>query len=271
MAFADVSSRTLQELYSLNGRVAVVTGGAKGIGAAICKRLAEAGATVFAADLDGDGAQHTCDVLLQSGAQAFAQSVDIRDSGAIEQLADRVIRGQGKIDIWVNDAGIQPMQIGSELTAAELTDMLQTDVVGVFNGARAAHQRMSHGGVIINIASSVGFHGVKQQPHYVAAKWGVRGLTAALAMDWGPDNVRVVAIAPGLTDTPGVAAKKEALDEVAGGDIRQTTAKAYPAGRMGRPDDIARVVTFLASDAAMFMTGSTVLVDGGEVAAGGAG
>jgi NAD(P)-dependent dehydrogenase (short-subunit alcohol dehydrogenase family) len=273
MAAIDVSDKPLEQLFSLNGRVAVVTGGAKGIGAAICKRLAEAGATVVVADVDTQGAETTVETISQSGGQAIAYTVDVKSSQAIAALADEAVNQFGRLDIWVNDAGIQPLQAEDEVTDEEWQQMLDTNLSGTFYGARAAHKQMrTQGrGVIINIASSVGYHGVKQQPHYVAVKWGVRGLTSALAMDWSSDNIRVLAIAPGLTDTPGVAAKKEGLDAIAGGDIHQVTAKAYPSGRMGLPDDIARAVVFAASDLAIFMTGSTLLVDGGEIAAGGAG
>lgn len=133
-------------------------------------------------------------------------------------------------------------------------------------------QATGRGGVIVNLASSLGYHGVQEQASYVASKFGVRGLTAALAVEWGALGIRVLAIGPGYTDTPGMAAARLQFDALAPGhDAPAAYARSSPAGRMGTADDVARAVVFAVSDAAQYMTGSTLLVDGGEVAAGGAG
>lgn len=275
MAFPDVADRPLTELFSLAGRAAVVTGGARGIGQAICRRLAEAGAAVLVADLDEAGAQATAESLAAYHRPRAFMAVDTRHSASVEQVADRALREFGHLDIWVNDAGIYPLKPALDITDDDWTRVINTNLSGVFYGARAAARRMQaagQGGVIINLASSLGYHGVKEQASYVTSKFGVRGLTAALALEWGPLGIRVLAIGPGYTDTPGMAAAQPALDTLAPGhDAPAAYAKTSPAGRMGTADDIARAVVFAASDLAMYMTGSTLLVDGGEVAAGRAG
>lgn len=273
MPIPDVSQRSLSELFSLEGRAAVVTGGASGIGEAIVRRLAEAGASVLIGDLDEDGAERIAAELRTTGVAAQAVHFDTRSSEGMNRLADAALRAFGRLDIWVNDAGIYPLASALEVTDEEFARVLDTNVTGVFNGARAAARKMrdAGGGVIVNIASSLGYHGVKMQSSYVASKWAVRGLTAALAMEWTPLGIRVLAIGPGLIDTPGMEHNKAGLGDIAGGDPWAAYAGSSPSGRIGQPDDIARAVLFAVSDAAMFMTGSTLLVDGGEVAAGGAG
>ncbi|MBO0931968.1 SDR family NAD(P)-dependent oxidoreductase [Fibrella aquatilis] len=269
-SFPNVADKSLANLLSLAGRTAVVTGAARGIGAAIAYRLAEAGANLILADKRTQELDATVQQLSANAANAgrvVAQPTDISQSAQIEQLAERAINEFGKIDIWVNDAGtLQPIVSALNVTDAIWQDVIGTNLSGTFYGCRAAGLRMKErGGVIVNIASSLAFHSVPKQPHYIASKWGVRGLTAALANEWGQYGIRVVAVGPGLTDTPGVEENMDLLDGVNHGDTRQMVSQAMPAGRLGDPDDIARMVLVLASDMAAYATGAEYLVDGGEV------
>lgn len=273
MTIANVSNQPLQQLFSLAGRVAVVTGGSSGIGFATCKRLAEAGAIVILAGTHEDKAQKAAAEITAMGGKAIATTVDVRQSQTVEALADRALNEFGRLDIWINDAGIFPVKPLMDVTDEEWTQTIDTDLTGTFYGCRAAARRMKqlgNGGVIINIASSLAFRGVPNQAAYVAAKWGVRGLTAALSTELGKDNIRVLAIAPGLTRSPGMLKVMEGVDRQTGGSIGDQFAATLPLQRLAEPDDIARVVLFAASDLAMFMTGSTLLGDGGEVYGAGA-
>jgi NAD(P)-dependent dehydrogenase (short-subunit alcohol dehydrogenase family) len=269
---ADVSDKSIPELVSLAGRTAVITGGARGIGAAIAKRMVEAGASVVIGDLEGNGAGKTARSLRAAGDRVFGMECDMYDKDSIGRLADRAVAEFGSIDIWVNNAGIFPAVPLMEMTEAQWDKVLDLNLKGVFLGAQLAAERMigaGRGGVIVNIASTASFRapgpGV---PHYVASKFGVRGLTQALAVELGPHDIRVLAVAPTFVDTPGtgsnagrdtpmVAARAAAIEKMAA---------ARPLGRLGVADDIARVVLFCASDLAVLMTGCTIPVDAGELA-----
>lgn len=273
MAIAEVSQQNLQQLFSLFGRVAVVTGGSSGIGLATCKRLAEAGATVVLAGTHEDKAQKAAKEITAMGGKAIATTVNVRQSQTVEALADRALNEFGRLDIWVNDAGIFPVKPALDVTDEEWTQTIETDLTGTFYGCRAAARRMQtlgNGGAILNVASSLAFRGVPNQAAYVAAKWGVRGLTAALSTEFAQDNIRVLAIAPGLTQSPGMLKVMDGVNAQTEGSIGDQFAATLPAKRLAEPDDIARVIVFAASDLAMFMTGSTLLSDGGEVYGAGA-
>ncbi len=177
----------------------------------------------------------------------------------------------GKLDIWVNDAGIYPIKPALDIDRDDWELVISLNLGGTFFGAQAAARRMQgRGGVIINVASSLGYHAVDQQASYVASKFGVRGLTAALALEWGPLGIRVVAVGPGMIDVPSMRRAAGSMGPESAEEVFDAYAEHAVAGRAGVPDDIARAVVFLASDAAAFITGSTLLADGGEVAAGGA-
>lgn len=270
MAVPDVSTRSLTELISLAGRIAVVTGGARGIGFAISRRLAEAGANVLIADLNGAGADDAAAQITAAGAKATGGWLDVADGASVGALLDRVARDFGGIDIWVNNAGIVPSTPLLEITDAEWDRVLNINLRGTFIGAREAGRRMveaGKGGVIINIASLAGFSAYGPGfAHYTSSKHGVVGLTKSLAVELGPFNIRVLAVAPTLTATPGLEEGLEAYRAVGLGDVMDQVAAREPLRRTAVPDDIARVVLFCASDLAMLMTGSTVLVDAGDVA-----
>ena len=265
MAVPDVSDRTLAELISLRGRRAVVTGAGRGLGAQIVRRLIEAGAEVVAGDLDGDAARAVARAITEAGGRAIGCALDVSDTASLAAAADLAVAELGGLEIWVNNAGIFPTTGPAvDVDDAFVDQMLHVNVRGTYAGAREAARRMPNGGVIVNLTSTAGFKASTGISAYVASKHAVVGVTKALALEFGPLGIRVLAVAPTIIDTPGVRAQMAPLKD-AGVDIEARVA-ANPLGRMGVPDDVARVVLFCCSDMAAFMTGSTVAVDAGSLA-----
>jgi NAD(P)-dependent dehydrogenase (short-subunit alcohol dehydrogenase family) len=263
----DLSDRPLAALLDLRGRAAVVTGGASGIGRATVLRLAEAGADIVIADLDDDLAATTAkECAAATGRRVVASHVDITDTATLSAAADRAVAEFGRLDIWVNNAGIYPTTgAAADVTDAFVDRMLEVNVRGTFAGAREAARRMTTGGVIVNLASTAGFRPAVGISAYVTSKHAVIGLTKNLALEFAPRDIRVVAVAPGVIDTPGVQAQLAPL-KAAGLDVGARMSKTL-FGRGGQPDDIARVITFLASDLAAWVTGVTIPVDAGSLVA----
>lgn len=264
-AIRDVSDTPLTELLALRGRVAVVTGGARGIGFACCARLAEAGAAVLVADVD-EGAAAAAAAWI--GPNAAAARVEVREAESVRDLADRALADLGRLDVWVNCAGVYPVAPLLELSEDEWDRVVEVNLRGTFIGAREAARAMiaaAHGGVVVNIASTAAYRadgpGVT---HYVSSKFGVRGLTQSLAVELGGHGIRVLAVAPTVTLTPGLEAERAPLE--AAGFALDELGPRLPLGRVAVPDDVARVVVFCASDLSLLMTGSTLLVDAGELA-----
>jgi NAD(P)-dependent dehydrogenase (short-subunit alcohol dehydrogenase family) len=270
-AFADVSHQSIEELISLRSRNAVVTGAAQGIGKAIAYRLAQAGANLLLVDRQDQVQSFASELQKSSGGQITTLVGDVQHRATASLAARRVSDTFGRLDIWVNDAGIYPVHPSLDLSEEVWQQTLATDLSGTFFGCQAAAQSMqpTGGGVIVNISSSLSFRSVPGQAAYVAAKWEVRGLTAALAAEWGRYQIRVLAVAPGLR-TPSMLRVMQELDEKTGGSAAAAFAAQLPSGRLAGGDDIARAVLFAASDLGKYMTGSTLLVDGGEVYAAGA-
>jgi NAD(P)-dependent dehydrogenase (short-subunit alcohol dehydrogenase family) len=260
-AVRDVSTSSLAELLALTRRVAVVTGGARGIGRASCVRLAEAGAAVVVADVDEPAAVEAAAAI---GPAAAAERVDVREAASVRALVERTVERFGRLDVWVNGAGIYPTAPLLELVDEELELVLDVNLRGTLVGAREAARAMTGGGVIVNVTSTAA-HRVEAPgaAPYVASKFGVRGLTHALAVELGPLGIRVLAVAPTVTLTPGLETQREALQ--AAGFALEDLGPRLPLGRVAVPDDVARVVLFCASDLSLLMTGSTLLVDAGEL------
>lgn len=264
MAVPDRSEAPVSELASLRGRRAVVTGAARGLGRAIAARLAEAGASVVVADLDEEGAAATAaDLAGRFPADVTAAPLDVTVPASVAALADAVDR-RGGIDIWINNAGVFPSTPLLELGDDEWERVLTINLRGTFLGCREAARSMvgrGRGGVIVNLSSVAGLRGRSAGvSHYVASKHGVVGLTRQLAVELADHAIRVLAVAPTTIVTPGVASA------MGGSDADLEAALRRPLGRAGRPDDVARVVLFCASDLSLFMSGSTLVVDGGELA-----
>lgn len=265
VAAPDVSARGMQELLRLGGRGAVVTGAARGLGRAIAERLAAAGAAVTIGDIDAGAAEEAARAL--SGAHRVAArgfGVDVRDADSMEALAACGLRTSERIDIWVNNAGIFTTAHPVDATVAEFEAIMRVNTTGTHLGCQVAARHMSAfgGGVIVNVASTAAFQGAGA---YSASKWAVRGLTQGLARRLGPRGIRVVAVAPTLVGTPGTDAVRAAGGAAIEHMYDELTA-SLPLGRAAVPDDVARVVVFLCSDAAAFVTGTTIPVDGGELA-----
>jgi NAD(P)-dependent dehydrogenase (short-subunit alcohol dehydrogenase family) len=261
----DHTGRPLTDLFSLAGRVAIVTGAGRGIGLATARRLSEAGATVVLADLDETAAQAGARAL---GGEASAAHVDVADAASVALLAEAAVERHGQLDVWVNNAGIYPTHSVLELDEADWDHVVDVDLRGVFLGAREAGRRMvalRRGGVIVNVASTASYRAAGVGiSHYVAAKHGVVGLTKSLAVELGPLGIRVLAVVPFVTRTEGLEGQREALE--AAGFVVEDLARRLPLRRVGMPDDVARVVVFCASDLAALMTGSAIAVDAGYLA-----
>jgi 2-deoxy-D-gluconate 3-dehydrogenase len=262
----------LTVLLSLSGRTAVVTGGAMGIGSGIALRLAEAGAAVLVADLDGEAAETCAKQLRERGFTASAVRTDVSDEAEVQRMADTAVERYGGIDVLVNNAGIFPSILLMNMTAADFEHVVRVNLQGVFLCTRIVAQKMidrGRGGRIINVTSIDALHPSSAGlAHYDASKHGVWGFTKNVALELAPRGITVNAIAPGAIATPGAAHMSDGAQVLEGVDVQamlQAFLARIPLGRMGEPDDIGRVAVFLASDLAAYMTGSQVVVDGGAL------
>ena len=250
------------DMFKLTDRVALVTGGGRGIGLACAEALAEAGARVVVADRDAGLAEQGRATLQAKGAKAEAVVMDVTDSARVTQVADELASRHGKIDILVNSAGIARSETPAEKVADEhWLNVLDVNLNGTFWCCRAfgSHMLQAKSGAIVNIGSMSGFivNKPQEQSYYNASKAAVHHLTKSLAAEWGARGVRVNAVAPTYIATPlneFVKSNPTMYDAWIGGT---------PMARLGKVEEIASVVLFLASDAASLMTGSIVLADGG--------
>jgi NAD(P)-dependent dehydrogenase (short-subunit alcohol dehydrogenase family) len=267
MAFTDFSDTRLSELVDLSGRVAVVTGGTRGIGHAIAARLAEGGAMVYVTGRSGDRAAEAADALAERGLKVRGARVDVSRADEVEALAQTVVRDDGRIDIWVNNAGVYPPASALETTDEMWRHIMGTNLDGTFHGARAAGRAMRDqgSGVIVNITSTASFR-AEASVSYVASKHAVVGLTKVFANELGRHGIRVVAVAPGVTTTAGLAQWAEDMQKLPEAVESSPDPTLAPAGRAAVPDDIARAVYMVATNLATFVTGSVILVEGGRLA-----
>jgi NAD(P)-dependent dehydrogenase (short-subunit alcohol dehydrogenase family) len=220
-------------------------------------------------DIDTQWATSAAQELTREcGSEVRAEALDVSDPGSVSAVAEAAIAAFGGLEVWVNNAGVYPSTPLLKMTEADWDRVLNTNLRGTFLGCREAARRMieaGRGGVIVNLASIAGLRGRQAGvSHYVASKHGIVGLTKQLALELAPEGIRVLAVAPTTIVTPGVesALAGRAADQ----GVEVDGLLAGTMGRAGRPDDVARVVLFCASDLSMFMTGSTLLVDGGEMA-----
>jgi NAD(P)-dependent dehydrogenase (short-subunit alcohol dehydrogenase family) len=271
--FADVSGASIADLISLAGRRAVVTGGAQGLGRAIAARLAEAGADLLIIDLNEEPAQAAAAELAERyGVRAIGTRADVSDTASVVAAADLAVAELGGLDIWVNNAGLFPNAPVLDMPDEMWDRVFAVNARGVFLGSREAARRMAadgSGGVIVNIISTAGFQvAFPGMAAYVSSKHAARGLTKSLAVDLAPLGVRVLGVAPSFVPTEGnIAAGKAAAEQAAAAGIELPPLDVMTQsriGRLGTPDDIARVVLFAASDLSLIMTGSTLLADAGE-------
>lgn len=267
MPFPSSADRSLSDLLSLRGRRIVLTGASQGIGARMAHRLAEAGANLALAARSEDELRDLTEALASRPGKVVAVPTDIAEPAQVARLAEEAVQALGGLDVWINNAGTLAVADALAMTPEEWDALYAVNVRGTFLGCQAAarHMKDHGGGTILNVASSLAFHAVPGQAHYVSSKWTVRGLTAALASEWGRHGIRVLGIAPGLTHSDGMDALMEQVAEAQGGDPTETFARQYPAKRLGEADDIACMAVALVSGLGGFVTGATVLVDGGEV------
>ena len=250
------------ERFSLNGKVAVVTGAAQGIGLATADALSEAGATVIIADMNPDTAAKSSQALQAKGRKVEWEKLDVTDARAVEQVHAAIIARHGKVDILVNNAGIalsnRPAETMDDATWLKVIDV---NLNGLFWCCRTFGKSMLEmgGGNIVNVGSMSGFivNRPQEQAHYNASKAGIHHLTRSLAAEWATRGIRVNAVAPTYIETE--------LTSFVYDDPKmfQHWVGGTPMNRMGRTDEIASVILFLASEASSLMTGSIVLADGG--------
>jgi 2-deoxy-D-gluconate 3-dehydrogenase len=263
----------IAQLFDLSGKVAVVTGAAQGIGAAVAARLSEAGAAVVIADLDEEAARATGERLVAEGRRTAAVRADVGVVADAAALVRQTLDAFGRLDILVNNAGIFPFAAALTLSEEHWDHVLDTNLKGAFFCAQAAARQMiaqGHGGRIVNVASVDARRPTGNLAAYGASKAGLALLTRALALEFAPHDITVNALLPGEIQTPGARAAGAGLDqigELGGVPVAEMTSPAFlariPLGRLGEPDDIAKVALFLVSGAADYMTGSAVVVDGG--------
>jgi len=249
-------------MAALTGRVAVVTGGGSGLGRAFCVELAREGVRVVIPDMDLAGAEATAQLVRDAGGEALPLETDVAETASVQRMVAQAVEAFGTVDILVNNAGL----VGELLPVHEVSEqswdrVMGVDLKGVFLCSKYVIPTMlaAGRGVIINIASVSGFLASRTGVEYTAAKHGVTGLTKQTAYDYGHLGIRCVGVGPGVIETP---LTKDWTCE--GGPFHELTMPA-PAGRYGRPIDVARLVVYLSSDDADFMHGHTIPIDGGSI------
>jgi NAD(P)-dependent dehydrogenase (short-subunit alcohol dehydrogenase family) len=241
------------------GRVALVTGGASGIGLAVVRKLAGAGAAVAVADHDLPGAKLAVAELEAAGGRALAVEVDVTDPESVREAVRTTVDTLGPLRLAVNNAGIlgELLAHTGEFETAVWNRVLATNLSGVYFSMRHEIPEMlaAGGGAIVNMSSMFGSNGFAGTPAYVAAKHGVVGLTKTAALEYAPQGVRINAVGPGFIDTPMLATMDTS--------VLEHLASLHPAGRLGTAEEVAELTAFLLSDRASFVHGSHHLVDGG--------
>lgn len=261
---------THANLLDLNGKTAIVTGGANGIGYGIVYRLAEAGANVVIANKTESEGIRAGREFASKGFKVMAISADVSNEESVKKMVQETVGAYGSVDILVNNAGIYPSIPLSRMSLADFQQVLSVNLNGVFLCTKYASGQMidqGRGGKIINVTSIDALHPSSVGlAHYDASKHGVWGFTKNIALELAPHKIWVNAIAPGGIMTPGVQKLQAATPEFAGADMQKMLkdfSERIPMKRFGEPDDIGKVALFLASDMSSYMTGSQIVVDGG--------
>ncbi|MEO0189810.1 MAG: 3-oxoacyl-[acyl-carrier-protein] reductase [candidate division WOR-3 bacterium] len=241
---------------NLNDKVALVTGGAAGIGAAICKKFVENGAKIIIGDIDEQNGNLLAEKL---GKNAYFYFLNITDENNVNKVVDDIAKTYGKIDILVNNAGITNDKLLLRMTKEDFNQVIEVNLTGTFLVTRAVSRYMikQRFGRIINIASVIGLIGNIGQANYAASKAGIIGLTKSCAKEFAQRNITVNAIAPGFIETR--------MTEGLSSEVKEAYLKLIPLGRFGRPEDVAELALFLSSDQAGYITGQVITLDGGMV------
>jgi 2-dehydro-3-deoxy-D-gluconate 5-dehydrogenase len=247
-------------VFDLKGRVAIVTGGNGGIGLGMARGLAGAGARVVIAARNADKSRAAVEDLAGRGGEAVAVATDVADEGSVARLVQATLDRWGRLDVLVNNAGINIRKPVHELALDEWRQVLDTNLTSAFLCSKAAYPafKAAGGGKIINIGSMMSIFGAAFAPAYGSSKGGIVQLTKSMAVAWARDNIQVNAVLPGWIDTD---LTRNARREVTG--LNESVLRRTPAGRWGSIDDMAGVAVFLAAPASDFVTGTAIPVDGG--------
>ena len=258
----EMSSSSILEKFSLDGRITVVTGASRGLGQAMAVGLAQAGADVAAVATRLSHLDETCKLIEAAGGKALPLACDSRDGAQVEAAVEAALAEFGKIDVLINNAGIIRRAPAHETTDEDWGAVIDTNLNGVFQFCRAAGKSMlaRGSGKIINVASLLSFSGGVTVPAYAASKGGVAQLTKALANEWAANNIQVNAIAPGYYET-------DVTENLRKDETRQREITArIPAGKWGKPSDLMGAAVFLSSAASDYVNGHILVVDGGFMA-----
>jgi NAD(P)-dependent dehydrogenase (short-subunit alcohol dehydrogenase family) len=252
-------------MYALEGRAAVVTGAGSGIGRSIALRLAREGCDIGVIDIDARTAEATAARVREIERAAAVAAADVTDIAATQRAVDALVEKLGKLDILVNCAGILRIAKLAEMSKQDWDDTFRINVDGVFHACRAAipHLRKHGRGRIINIASWLGKTGKPYYGAYCASKFAVIALTQTLALELAPEHINVNAICPGVIVETGMRDRAEVEVKAMGLPSAEERVSLIPLGRLGKPDDVARMAAFLASDEAAYLTGQSINVTGG--------
>ncbi|HXZ42998.1 MAG TPA: SDR family oxidoreductase [Terriglobales bacterium] len=252
--------------HSLAGKVALITGGASGIGRATALLFAREGASIVIADLNSQAGQAVAEEIAHQGGQAIFERADVTKTADCERVVQRTVLEFGGIHVLFNNAGIIRRASVLELTEEDWDRVMAVNVKSIFLLSRLVIPIMAKagGGSVINMSSGWGLVGGPRAAAYCAAKGAVVLLTKAMAVDHGPQNIRVNCICPGDTDTGMLRNEAQQLGEPEDRFLAESARR--PLGRVGRPDEIAQAALYLASDASSFVTGTALVVDGGGLA-----
>jgi len=235
-------------------KTAVVTGAGRGIGKGIAIALAREGYNLVVSDIKQEDGEKVAEELKSMGVKALAVKCDVSNRSEVENLFSKTAKEFGKVDVLVNNAGIFPFVPFAKMQESDWDKVMNVNLKSVYLCSQEALKTMPKGGRIINTSSVASFIGFEGLVHYCASKGGVNGMLRALALELAPQKITVNAVAPGAIDTPGAKSTEEA---------QKQTIALIPLARMGKPEDIANAVVFLASDKSSYITGQIIVVDGG--------